>query len=70
MTPDQRATADVYSSIPLATRVQIMNDLSDYASTIADPLVAAGVMRAANRFLRQATAVEREKRQANGRKQA
>lgn len=62
MTPNQKATADVYSSIPLPARLAILTDLSDFAATIADPLVAAGVMRAANRFVRQATATEREKR--------
>ena len=62
MTPDQKATADVYASIPMQTRISMLNDLSEYAHTLSEPLVAAGVMLAATRIIRQATRTEREKR--------
>lgn len=62
MTPDARATAEVYASIPMATRILIMTDLAEFAHTIADPLVAAGVTLAATRIVRQAGKLEREKR--------
>jgi len=62
VTPDQKATADIYASIPMQTRVHILNDLSDYAHSLSEPLVAAGVMLAATRIVRQATRVDREKR--------
>lgn len=62
MTPDQKAVADVYSSIPMQTRLAILDDLAAYARTEPDPQVRSGVMLAAIRIVHQATRVEREKR--------
>ena len=62
MTDEQKNTATVYASIPLQARLTIFNDLVAYAETLSEPLVRAGVMFAAGRFVHQATRLEREKR--------
>ena len=62
MTPAQTETAQIYASIPLATRVHILNDLAEWSRSESDPMVRAGIMLAATRIVSQATRLEREKR--------
>ena len=62
LTADQQDVANVYASIPMQTRLTVFNDLVGFAQQQTDPLVRAGVMFAAGRFVSQATRIEREKR--------
>lgn len=61
MNPAQRAKAEVYASLPMQTRIAIMQDLVDFAQTLGDPMIASGVMLAATRIVRQADRLRREK---------
>ena len=64
MTPEQLVTAQVYAGLSPDTRRAIWQDLIAFSKTESEPMIRAGILIAAGRFVEQTTRLEREKKRA------